>query len=332
MITNTNYKRKEDIKMDKDLHIKIFKLMVRARLFEERQLQLYHEAKIRGYLHPGIGNEATEAAIITAVRDEDIIYPTHRGHGLFAMRGADMGKVLAELMGKSNGYCSGQAGSCHLAAPQVRQVQGILGAQIPIATGEALAIKLLGEIKVVLCTFGDGAANNGTFHEGLNMASIWKLPVVFVCVNNLYAVSFSFNNSTSVKSNAIRAKGYSMPGYDIDGSDYEKAYRTIKAAVDRARDGEGPTLIEAKTTRVKGHHPNDSGSYRSKEELEAVKKKDPIRKATRKLLRLKILGRSEINRIYHEVKKDIEKAVAYADNSPFPSIDEFVKYCRQTLE
>lgn len=331
MVTKVNNKKKEEIKIDKNLHIKIFESMVKARLFEEKQLQLYHEAKIMGYLHPGIGNEAAEAGIVAALRNDDIIYPTHRGHGLFAIRGADMGKVLAELMGRRDGYCSGLGGSCHLAAPQVRQVQGILGAQIPLAVGEALAINLLGEKKVVLCTFGDGAANNGTFHEGLNMASIWKLPVVFVCVNNLYAVAFSFSNSTSVKSNAIRAKGYSMPGYDIDGTDYEKVYKTVKAAADRARNGLGPTLIEVKTTRVKGHHPNDSGSYRSKEELEAVKKADPIKKATRKLMRLKILDKNKIDKIYQKTKKDIEDAVTYANNSPLPSVDEFIKYCEQTL-
>ena len=331
MVTKINYGRKEEIKMDKNLHIKIFESMVKARLFEERQLQLYHEAKIRGYLHPGIGNEAAEAGIVAALKNDDIIYPTHRGHGIFAIKGADMGKVLAELMGRSDGYCSGLGGSCHLAAPQVRQVQGILGAQIPIAAGEALAIKLLGEKKVVLCIFGDGAANNGTFHEGLNMASIWKLPVIYVCINNLYAVAFSFYNSTSVKSNALRARGYSMPGYDIDGTDYEIVYKTVKKAAERARNGQGPSLIEAKTTRVKGHHPNDSGSYRTKEELEQVKKKDPIKKAIRKLKRLNILDSNEIDKIYQKTKEDIEDAVTYANNSPLPSIDEFVKYCKQTL-
>lgn len=319
------------IKIDKNLHIKIFESMVKARLFEEKQLQLYHEAKIVGYLHPGIGNEAAEAGIVAALKNDDIIYPTHRGHGIFAMRGADMGKVLAELMGRRDGYCSGLGGSCHLAAPQVRQVQGILGAQIPLSVGEALAIKLLGEKKVVLCTFGDGAANNGTFHEGLNMASIWKLPVIFVCVNNLYAVAFNFNNSTSVKSNALRAKGYSMPGHDIDGTDYEIVYKTVKEAADRARSGQGPSLIEVKTTRVKGHHPNDPGSYRTKEELEKVKKRDPIKKAIRKLTRLNILDSNKIDKIYQKIKEDIEDAVTYANNSPLPSIDEFVKYCKQTL-
>jgi len=318
-------------KLDTNLHIKIFKLMVKARLFEESQLQLYYEAKIKGYLHPGIGNEAIEAGIVAGLKNDDLIYPTHRGHGLFAMRDADMGKVLADLMSRKDGYCSGLSGSCHLAAPQVRQVQGILGAQIPIATGEALAIKLMGEKKVVLCIFGDGAANNGVFHEGLNMASIWKLPIIFVCINNQYAVSLSFKNSTSVKSIAIRAKGYSMSGYEIDGTNYEKTYLTVKKAVERARAGQGPSLIEAKTTRVKGHHPNDSGAYRSKKEMEEVRKKDPVKKATRKLLRLKILDKNEIDNIYKKFKKDIEDAVIYANNSPLPDADEFIKNCEQTL-
>jgi len=330
MSSEKNQVKKEE-KIDKNLHIKIFKLMVKARLFEERQLQLYYEAKIRGYLHPGIGNEAVEAGIVASLTNDDFIYPTHRGHGIFAMRNADMGKVFADLMGREDGYCRGLAGSCHLAAPQVRQVQGILGAQIPIATGEALAIKLLGEKEVVLCIFGDGAANNGAFHEGLNMASIWKLPIIFVCLNNLYAVSFSFYNSTSVKSIAVRARGYSMPGYELDGTNYEKVYLTVKKAAKRARAGQGPSLIEVKTTRVKGHHPNDSGAYRSKKEMEEVRKKDPVKKATRKLLRLNILDKNKIDDIYRKFKKDIEDAVTYADNSPLPDSNEFIKSCKQTL-
>lgn len=321
----TKNKEKKIIKMDKDLHKKIFKLMVMGRLFEERQLQLFYEAKIVGYIHPAIGNEATDAGIVAATREDDIIYPTHRGHEILPMRGAEMGKVLADLMGRKGGYCSGMAGSCHLASPQVRQVQGILGAQIPLAVGEALAVKLLNEKKVVICIFGDGAANNGTFHEGLNMASIWQLPVVFICLNNLYACSLSFYKSTSVKSNAIRAKGYSMPGYDIDGIDYEKVYKTVKKAVDDARNGNGPSLIEVKTSRVKGHHPNDPGSYRTKEELEKIKKKDAIDKAIKKLKWLKILDNDEIKKIYEKTEQEIEDAVEYADNSPMQSMKELVE-------
>ena len=330
MVSKTGNGSKEEIKINKDLHIKIFESMVKSRLFEEKQLQLYHEAKIRGYLHPGIGNEAAEAGMMCALNDDDIVYPTHRGHGIFAIRGADMGKVLAELMAKSGGYCGGFAGSCHLAAPQVRPVQGILGANLPLATGEALAIKLLGEKKVVLCLFGDGASNNGTFHESLNMASIWKLPVIFVCLNNFYAVSFSFYKSTSVRSISLRAQGYSMPGYGIDGTNYEEVYRTVKKAVDRARAGEGPSLIEVRTSRVKGHHPNDSGSYRSKEELEEAKKKDPLKKAIRKLRRLKILDSSKITDIYRKTKEDIDKACVFAETSPLPSVEEFIINNRKT--
>jgi len=331
MAAKINYE-KEEIKIGSGLHVKMFESMVKARLFEERQLQLYHEGKIGGYLHPGIGNEAAYAGIVFALEDDDIIYPTHRGYGIFVMRGVDMGKVLAELMCKKDGCCNGQGGSCHMAAPQVRQIQGILGAQFPLSVGEALAVKLLDEKKVVLCAFGDGCANNGTFHESLNMASIWKLPVVFVCINNLYAVSLSFDRSTSVKSNALRARGYSMPGYDIDGTDYESVYKAVKKAANRARSGEGPSLIEVKTTRVRGHHTGDQGSYRTKEELEKVKRNDLIKKAIRKLTKLNILDSKKINKIYQKIEGDIDNAVIYANNSPLPSVDEFIEYCKQSLK
>lgn len=330
MVLKTGNVSKEEIKLSEDIHIKIFESMVKMRLFEEKQIQLYHEAKIRGYLHPGVGNEATDAGEMCALNDDDIVYPTHRGHGIYAIRGADMGKILAELMAKSEGYCSGFAGSCHLASPTIRPVQGILGASLPLAIGEALAIKLLGEKKVVLCRFGDGAANNGTFHESLNMASIWKLPVVFICLNNLYAVSFSFNKSTSVSNISLRAQGYSMPGYGVDGTDYEEVYKTVKKAVNQARAGGGPSLIEVRTRRTRGHHPNDSGSYRSKEELEEAKKQDPLKKAIRKIKRLKILDSKKIEDIYHKIREDIGKAAAFAENSPLPSVEEFVNKCRKS--
>lgn len=317
-------------KTNKNLFIDMFKAMVRIRLFEEETIRLFQNGKIIGYLHPGIGHEAADVGSCFALEEGDIVFPTHRGHGVFLARGASMKRVMAELFARETGYNSGHGGSIHLAAPDlgIMQINGILGGQFPLAVGAAFASKYNKNNKVVLCFFGDGAANNGTFHESLNMASIWKLPVVFCCVNNQYAVSTSFEYSASVKDIATRSKSYSIPGHVVDGVHIEKVYDLLKKAVNRARKGSGPSLIEIKTYRRKGHHLNDSASYRSKEELIDAEKKCAIEKTRKKIISSNILNDNKIRKIYEEIKEEINEAVEFAEESPLPSVEDYKRKIR----
>jgi len=310
-----------------ELFKKLFRQMVEVRMFEEETIQLFHNAKIIGYLHPSIGNEAAEVGAAAALEKGDIVFPTHRGHAYFVARGASFEKLMAELMGREAGYCKGRSGDLHMVAPEVgiMQVQGILGAQIPQATGTALAHKRLKNGKVTLCSFGDGAAGNGTFHENLNLASIWKLPAVYFCINNGYAASFSFSNSTSVATNAIRAVGYNMPGYDVDGTDVRAVYCAVREAVDRARAGGGPSLIQVNTVRWRGHDPNDDAPYRPKEELQTWDQYDPVKIAKKQILEQNILSESEITNIEEKTRKRIDKAVAWSAEQPLPTREGYLE-------
>jgi acetoin:2,6-dichlorophenolindophenol oxidoreductase subunit alpha len=315
-----------DLPIDKGLFKRLFEQILEVRMFEEETIQLFHGAKIIGYLHPSIGNEAAEVGAAAALRAGDIVFPTHRGHGFFVARGASFEKLMAELMGRKAGYCQGRSGDLHMVAPEVgiMQVQGILGAQLPQAVGTGLAHKSMKNGKVTLCAFGDGAAGNGTFHESLNLASIWRLPVVFLCVNNGYAASFSFSKSTSVETNAIRALGYSMPGYDVDGTDVWKVYCAVKEAADRARGGGGPSLIQVKTVRWRGHDPSDAAPYRPKEELETWERYDPVRITREKILAMKITGESEIAKVTAEIKDKIARAVEWGLAQALPTREEYL--------
>jgi acetoin:2,6-dichlorophenolindophenol oxidoreductase subunit alpha len=316
----------EILPLDKKLFIDMFTQIVRVRLFEEETIQLFQNAKIIGYLHPSIGNEAAEVGSGFALEEGDIVFPTHRGHGYFVVRGASFKKLLAELMGREAGYCKGRSGDLHMAAPEVgiMQVQGILGGQLPQAVGTALAHKRLKNGKVTLCAFGDGAAGNGSFHESMNLASIWKLPVVFICINNGYAASFSFNNSTSVSTNAIRGISYSMPGYDIDGTDVWQVYCASKKAVDNARAGNGPSIIQVNTFRWRGHDPNDDAPYRPKEELAQWVNYDPLKITDKKIRELKLLDDKAIDKIYQDVKLEIKEAVDWGLEQPLPSHEAYL--------
>lgn len=316
----------KDIPLDRELFKRLFRQILEVRMFEEETIRLFHGAKIIGYLHPSVGNEAAEVGAAAGLEKGDIIFPTHRGHGFFVARGASFEKLMAELMGREAGYCKGRSGDLHMVAPEVgiMQVQGILGAQLPQAVGTGLAHKSMKNGKVTLCAFGDGAAGNGTFHESLNLASIWRLPVVFFCVNNGYAASFSFKKSTAVETNAIRAVGYSMPGYDVDGTDVWKVYGAVKEAADRARDGGGPSLVQANTVRWRGHDPNDAAPYRPKEELETWDNFDPVKITRKKIRELKILSDDEIERMTGEIKGKIARAVEWGLAQPLASREGYL--------
>jgi TPP-dependent pyruvate/acetoin dehydrogenase alpha subunit len=316
----------KSLPVEPELFRGLFRQILEVRLFEEETIQLFHSAKIIGYLHPSIGNEAAEVGASAGLAKADIIFPTHRGHGFFVARGASFEKLMAELMGKEAGYCKGRSGDLHMVAPEVgiMQVQGILGSQLPQAVGTGVAHQCQKNGRVTLCAFGDGAAGNGTFHESLNLASIWKLPVVFFCVNNGWAASFPFTKSTSAATNAIRAVGYSMPGYDVDGTDVWQVYCTVKEAAERARAGGGPSLIQANTVRWRGHDPSDTAPYRPKEELETWDLHDPVRIAREQILDRKLMSEADIEKLKGEIGKKIAQAVEWGLAQALPARADYL--------
>lgn len=318
--------------LTKEIQVEMLKKIIEIRRFEERCIQLYQQAKIWGYLHPYIGEEAVAVGVCMAIGVKDYLVSTHRGHGHCIAKGADLGKMMAELFGKSTGYCKGRGGSMHIADTELGMLgaNGIVGGGIPISVGAGFSCKMEGKGRVVVCFFGDGAANNGVFHESLNMASIYKLPVIYVCENNLYAISMCVKDSTACENIADRSLAYNMPGYTVDGSDVIEVYKIAKKAVEAARAGKGPSLIEAKTYRFYGHHPNDPAEYRGKKEVEYYKKeKDPILVLENRLLKEKVITRSDIEEIERDIQKRIDEAVKFAEESPEPELERFLEEIRE---
>ena len=314
--------------LSNEVMIEMLKKLIEIRRFEEKAIQLYKTGKIWGYLHPCIGQEAIPVGACQAIGIQDYIISNHRGHGHCIARGADMGKMMAELFGKSTGYCKGRSGSMHIVNMELKILgeNGIVGGGIPISVGAGLSCKMDGKGNVVLCFFGDGAANNGVFHESLNMSAIFKLPVIYICENNMYAISMRSVDSVACKDVGKRSCAYGIPGHIIDGSDPVEVYNTVKKAARHARDGRGPSLIEAKTYRFYGHHPNDPAEYRGKEEVEYyTSEKDPVTNFKGRLLEGKIITEREIEEIESEVDKKIKDAVAFAEKSPEPELEKFLE-------
>ncbi|HEY60307.1 MAG TPA: thiamine pyrophosphate-dependent dehydrogenase E1 component subunit alpha [Anaerolineae bacterium] len=309
-----------------DILKKMYRLILSIRRFEERATEQYRLGNIRGYLHPYIGEEAIAVGAITALEPTDYITSTHRGHGHAIAKEHCLTTMLAELFGKATGYCKGRGGSMHVACLEQRNLgaNGIVGAGIPIATGAGMAIKQKKGREVVLCFFSDGAINNGVFHESLNMAAIYHLPVIYIIENNHYAVTSPVEAMTLIKDLSVRATGYGIPGITIDGNDAVKVYETMQVPISRARKGEGPTLIECKTYRFSGHHVNDPGLYMPKEKLEYWKSKDPLI-IMRKYLQEQSLTDKDIQAINAQVEKSIDEAVKFALESPDPSLEEFLQ-------
>jgi len=306
----------------------MLKTLITIRRFEEKAIQLYETAKIWGYLHPYIGEEAIAVGACAAIKKEDWIISTHRGHGHSIAKGADLKRMMAELLGKVTGYCKGRGGSMHIADTELGMLgaNGIVGGGIPISVGAGFSCKMEGKGRIAICFFGDGASNNGVFHESLNMAAIFKLPVIYICENNMYAISMSSCESVACKDIADRAAAYDIPGVIVDGSDPEAVYEAVTRAVELARKGKGPSLIEAKTYRFGGHHPNDPAEYRDKEEVEYYKtEKDPVKNYKSKLIGEKILTEEDIEKMEQEILKMIEDSVKYAEGSPEPQLDEFLE-------
>lgn len=290
------------------------------RRFEEKAADCFTKGMLAGNIHLCIGQEASVVGSNAALRPTDYITSTHRGHGHLLAKGADSGKMMAELFGKSTGYCGGKGGSMHAADVSlgILGANGIVGGEIPIATGAAYSAKYRGTDQVTLAFFGDSASNEGTFHESLNMAAAWDLPCVYIIENNLFGISVDIRRVTKEHELSKRAVGYGIPGVTIDGNDVFAVYETVKQAVERARRGEGPTLIECLTYRWQGHHVGDPGEYRDPQELADWKAKEPIAQMEKRGL----LTQDEIDAIKAGVEEEIKAACKFAEESPYPDASE----------
>jgi pyruvate dehydrogenase E1 component alpha subunit len=310
--------------LTKEKLIEMHRKMLKIRFFEEKVFELYAQNLVPGTIHLYLGEEAVAVGVCSTLRREDYITSTHRGHGHCIAKGAELKRTMAEILGKKTGYCKGKGGSMHIADFNIGMLgaTAVVGAGLPIAVGAGLSVKLQGTDQVVACFFGEGASNQGTFHESINLASVWKLPVIFVCENNLYAMGTRQSRVMNIENIADRAAAYGIPDVVADGNDVLAVYEATQKAVERARKGEGPTLIECKTYRHKGHSRVDPAKYRPKEEVEEWLAKDPIRRFKEKLLQTNILTEAEIQRIEKEVLDEIEEAVKFATESPYPAPEE----------
>ena len=303
--------------------------MYLIRRFEEGAEDSYMRGLIHGTMHLSIGQEASAMGICMPLTTEDQITSTHRGHGHCIAKGADVKRMFAEFFGKTTGYCKGRGGSMHIADVSMGNLgaNGIVAGGIPIAVGAALSAKRMKTGKVVVSFFGDGANNEGAFHEALNMASIWKLPVIFVCENNGYGMSTSTARSTAVKNIADRAAAYSMPGVIVNGNIFSEVAEASHAAVERARAGEGPTLIESKTYRYRGHSKSDRNRYRTKEEIEDwISNRDPIMLFEADLKEFGIIDEKGIEAIREDVRAEIEEGIEFAKASPSADISDLESF------
>jgi len=304
-----------------------YQLMLTIRYFEERVERLFARGVITGTAHAAAGQEATAVGVCRALRKKDYVTSTHRGHGHFIARGGDPALMMAELFGKATGYSRGRGGSQLMAdfGLGFLGANGITGGSIPTATGVALSMKQQGLSRVTACFFGDGAANQGTFHESLNMAAIWKLPVIYVCENNQYAMSMPVGRAMAVENIADRATAYGMPGLVVDGNDLEAVWQAARAAATRARRGDGPTLLECQTYRFCGHSRGDPRRYRTRTEEADWRKRDPIRRWRRRLVREGGMTAEEDRVIRKAARRTIRDAVAYAKRSPYPDAEDLEK-------
>ena len=315
---------------------KALRQMHLIRLFEEGAEQAYMRGLVHGTMHLSIGQEASAVGVGIMLESGDYITSTHRGHGHCIAKGADPKFMFAEFFGKDNGYCRGRGGSMHIAdvASGNLGANGIVGGGLPIAVGAALALKQTKKPNVVICFFGDGANNEGAFHESLNMAAIWKLPVVFVCENNKYGMSTSTERSTAVKNVSQRAQSYDFPGVTVNGNDFAEVATAAGAAIERARRGEGPTLLECMTYRHRGHSKSDRNRYRTKEEIDSWIARDPIQLFQANLLAHGLIQESEVAAMVKSVEEEIEAAVNFAKDSPDPKVEDLTDfvYTNKTTE
>ena len=314
--------------MEKTVAMSLYRQMLRCRRFEEKLYELFSTRVMPGTMHQCTGQEAVAAGVCAHLTREDYITSTHRGHGHCIAKGADVNAIMAEMFAKATGCCKGMGGSMHICdfSAGVLGAVGIVGAGIPIATGAALTCKYRKNGRVAVAFFGDGASNGGPFHEGINLAAVWQLPAIFVCENNVYGYSTHYKRTMLLDDIADRSSAYGIPGVAVDGMDVQAVYEATGEAVERARSGQGPTLIECKTYRYRGHSRFEDPVYRTKEELHEWMKRDPIESFGRYLKAEFDVGPDEINAIEDEVRAELDEAVKFAETSPDPQPLDYEKF------
>lgn len=306
--------------VSKDTMLEMYRRMVRIREFELAAIDIFKRGMVKGAVHPYIGQEASGVGVCMALRNDDLIAGTHRSHGHNIAKGADSKRMMAEILGKETGYCKGRGGSMHIAAFDTGSLGAlaVVGSGIPIAVGAALAFKMRGEDRVAVPFTGDAGSNTGNWHEGLNMAACWNLPVVFALENNHYGVSTNIAYSCKVEDLSVRAQAYGIPGVNVDGFDVLAVYEAAVAAVERARRGDGPTLLVTESYRFEGHYAGEPEVYRERAEVQEWRKKDPIPRFRSYLVDKGIAGEAEVAAIDAEVKQEMVEAVKFAQESPQP--------------
>lgn len=317
-------KAKTKLKYSKEQYLEWYHIMMLIRRFEERTLLAYSQQKVRGFCHVYIGQEAIAAGLKSALKPEDGIVTAYRQHGIALMKGASPNACMAELFGKATGIVKGKGGSMHffLAENKYFGGNGIVGAQIPIGTGIAFAEKYKGTHFLCVTMFGDGAARQGSLFESFNMAMTWKLPVLYICENNFYAMGTSVNRTSNVTDIYKIGHAFDIPSEPVDGMDPEKVHEAIEKAAKHIREGKGPYFLEIKTYRYKGHSVSDPARYRSKEEVEHYKALDPIEILRDRILGSNVVTEAELDAIEEEIKEAVDAAVEFADNSPLPDPSE----------
>jgi TPP-dependent pyruvate/acetoin dehydrogenase alpha subunit len=301
--------------------LELYQTMVTVRQFETMAGEHFAAGRIPGFIHLSVGQEASSVGVCSCLRADDYVTTTHRGHGHMIAKGADLKRMTAELFGKATGVCKGKGGSMHIAdfSIGILGANGVVAGGLPITAGAGFSIKMRKTDQVAVCFFGDGAANRGPVHEVMNMASIWNLPVIFVVENNQWASSTPQSVSGAVQDLSCRAAGYNMPGVTVDGNDLLAVRAAAEEAVARARKGEGPTFIENKTYRIRGHYEGDPQKYRTDAEVEVwQKEKDPIDRFARYLMTHENVSQADLDTIWEAVAVTIDQAVAFAGESPFP--------------
>ena len=312
------------MEIDKEKLVHMYRIMLRIRRFEEQCAREFAANTIPGTVHLYIGEEAIATAVCANLNTDDFITGTHRGHGHVIAKGASTDRMMAEIYGRETGYCKGKGGSMHIADPDIGILgaNGIVGGGICVATGAGIACEMKAKGQVTVCFLGDGSTNEGAFHEGVNLAAIWNLPVIFVIENNLYAEKTRITDTTKVIDLSDRCASYGIPGVSIDGNDVLKVYETAREAIARARSGEGPTLIECKTYRWRGHFEGDAQGYKTSEEADEWKAKDPLKRYGDYLIANRVMTEADAAEMDEDMSTEIEDAVKFARESPFPDPEE----------
>lgn len=317
------------MKIETTTLLEMYRRMKRIRIFEEQVRELYKRGLMKGLAHEYIGEEAIAVGACINLQPDDYITSTHRGHGHLIAKGCRTDKMMAEILGKEDGYNHGKGGTMHIAdcGLGILGANGIVGGGFGIATGAALSAKLQHDGRVTICFFGDGAANEGLLFECLNLASIWKLPIIFVCENNLYGQYTSYYKVTGGERLGLRATAFGIPEYSVDGQNVLAVYSVVQTCIEQAKGGLGPSFVEAKTYRYRGHHVGDPGtSYRSEEEIDAWKQRDPITLFREDLLKGGTFDEDTLHAVDQELYQEIEAAVDFAKGDAFPSANEVGEY------